>query len=130
MVVETTRRNKGKRVRFGLALASVALLPWGAAAFMLGASAQPAQAVTQVRFQDHDVFLRVEREGQVSFVRIDMFVGDDGSGAVDQAGLDAAKAEIIARLRDICAAMHTMTRRPCVSMCQFQAYRHAHNPLI
>ena len=97
MVVKTTRRNKGKRVRFGLALASVALLPWGAAAFMLGASTQPAQAVTQVRFQDHDVFLRVEREGQVSFVRIDMFVGDDGTGAVDQAGLDAAKAEIIAR---------------------------------
>ena len=81
----------------GLALASLALLPWGAAAFILGTGAQPAQASPQQQFRDHDIFLRVEQAGQLFFVRIDMFVGDDGSGSVDPAALAVAKAEIVAR---------------------------------
>lgn len=97
MVVETTRRTKSKRARVGLALASLALLPWGAAAFILGTGAQHAQASPQQQFRDHDIFLRVEQAGQLFFVRIDMFVGDDGSGSVDPAALAVAKAEIVAR---------------------------------
>lgn len=97
MVVTTNHRTRSTRVRFGLALASLAMLPWGAAAFMLGASAQPAQASPQQHYQDQDLFLRIEQDGQVSFVRIDMFVAADASGTVDQTGLDAAKSEMIAR---------------------------------
>lgn len=97
MVVETSGRQKSRRLRIGLALASLALLPWGAAAFTLAAGAAPASASTQETLQDHDFFLRVERDGQVNFVRINMLVATNGAGAVDEAGLAAAKAEIVAR---------------------------------
>ena len=97
MVVVTTHRQTSKRVRFGLAIASLALLPWGGAAFMLAAGAQPAQASPQQQFHDRDVFLRLEQGGQVFFVRIDMLVGDNGSGVVDEAAANEAKAEIVAR---------------------------------
>jgi len=97
VVAEITHPTKSKKARLGLALASLALLLWGAAAFVLGSSAQPAQASPQQQFRDHDIFLRVEQAGQLFFVRIDMFVGDNGSGSVDLAALAVAKAEIVAR---------------------------------
>ena len=64
---------------------------------MLGAGAHSAQASPQETYKDHDLFLRVEQDGQVSFVRIDMLMFEDGSGVVDSAALDAAKAEMVAR---------------------------------
>ncbi|MEP7215616.1 MAG: matrixin family metalloprotease [Anaerolineaceae bacterium] len=96
-MAETTHRTKGKKARLGLALASLALLPWGAAAFVLGTGTQAAQASPQEKYQDHDVFLHVEQNGESFFVRIDMFVAANGFGAIDQSGLEAAKAEIISR---------------------------------
>ncbi|MEP6871387.1 MAG: hypothetical protein ABI939_05995, partial [Anaerolineaceae bacterium] len=96
-MVEITHRTKGKGARLGLALASLAILPWGAAAFVLGTAAQAAQARPSEKYEDHDLFLNVEHNGERFLVRIDMFVATNGIGLIDRASLEAAKAEIIGR---------------------------------
>lgn len=80
-----------------MALASLALLPWGAAAFVLGAGATPAQAGIQYHFEDHDLFMLVEQDGQTYFVRMDLFVFGMGTAPISEEEIAAAKADYLSR---------------------------------
>ncbi|MBA4181355.1 MAG: hypothetical protein C0506_12260 [Anaerolinea sp.] len=73
------------------------MLPWGAAAFVLGAGATPAQAGPQDHFEDHDLFMRIEQDGQTYFVRLDLFMYGSGLAPLPEAEVAAAKAEFLTR---------------------------------
>ena len=88
-------RRPGNR-RWLLAVVALMLLPWGAAAFALSGAAGSARADTSTQFHDEDLYLAYEQDGGWVYVKIDMFVFDDGKGDY-AAALDDAKASYLSR---------------------------------
>ncbi|MCZ2110215.1 MAG: matrixin family metalloprotease [Dehalococcoidia bacterium] len=98
MVVTSVSPQHSRRRPFLITVAALALMVWGAAAFLFASSASPANAAGNgPSAHDHDVYLAVPgADGQWSYVRIDMFVYDDGRG-ISQAELDGYAAEMASR---------------------------------
>jgi hypothetical protein len=92
-------KNIGRRPRnrrWLLAVVALMLLPWGAAAFALSGVAPSARADTSIQFHDEDLYLAYQQDGAWVYVKIDMFMFDDGKGDY-AAALNNAKASYLSR---------------------------------
>lgn len=86
-----------RRLRIILALLALSLLPWGAAAFTIGARTGEAQAASSPQIEDHDMVLALVQGGQTYYIKIQMLMYPGAAGFVDPAAIEAARADMLSR---------------------------------